>query len=163
MSLEAEIARLIDVVEKGFARLEADQSENRGYYQQMVEFQDGILGYLRKEYSTNPAHYPAPDPVPAAPAPASAKRGRPAAAAVPVVEPAPLPAQNASPAAPNGKGPSFDEVVAIAQELARVRTPPVAIKLINEHGAQKLADMDPARYPAFYAAAQVALSQDTSL
>ena len=73
-----------------------------------------------------------------------------------------LPAASTATLAPNGptKGPTFDEVVAIAQEVARRKTPPVAIKLINAHGAQKLADMDPAQYPAFYAAAQVELGQD---
>ena len=78
--------------------------------------------------------------------------------------PAPAPAPAPEPAKGNGKakGPSYDEVVAIAQEVARIKTPPVAIKLINQHGAQKLIDMDPAKYPAFYAAAQVLLA-DASL
>ena len=136
MSLETDIARLADVLEKGFANLTAAIAR-------------------QSEIAASPT-LPAATPEPP-------KRGRPPAiAAAPVAEPAPPP-QAASPAAPNGKGPSFDEVVAIAQELARQKTPPVAIKLINQHGAQKLADMDPANYPAFYAAAQVALAQDTPL
>jgi len=134
MSLETDIARLADVLEKGFANLTAAIAR-------------------QSEIAASP-------PLPAA-TPEPPKRGRPPAiAAAPVAEPAPPP-QAASPAAPNGKGPSFDEVVAIAQELARLKTPPVAIKLINQHGASKLADMDPAQYPAFYAAAQVALATET--
>jgi hypothetical protein len=85
--------------------------------------------------------------------------------AEPTPAPEPAPSTSLVPA-PNGsgkaKGPSFDEVVAIAQEVARLKTPPVAIKLINQHGAQKLAEMDPAKYPAFYAAAQVLLADATS-
>jgi len=136
MSIETDIARLADVLEKGFSDLTA-----------AIARQSEIAS-----------------PSPPAATPEPPKRGRPpaAVAAAPVAEPAPPP-QAASPAAPNGKGPTFDEVVAIAQELARQKTPPVAIKLINQHGAQKLADMDPANYPAFYAAAQVALAQDTPL
>jgi len=138
MSIETDIARLADVLEKGFANLTA-----------AIARQSEI------------AASPTPPTLPAATPEPPAKRGRPAAAA-PVAEPAAPPVVGS---APNGeiKGPSFDEVVAIAQELARLKTPPVAIKLINEHGAQKLADMDPAQYPAFYAAAQVALAQNTSL
>jgi len=137
MSLETDIARLTDVLEKGFADLTAA---------------------VIRQSEIPPLIVASPSPPVTTPEPP--KRGRPAAASppAPVVEPAPSPAQAASPAAPNGKGPSFDEVVAIAQELARQKTPPVAIKLINQHGAQKLADMDPANYPAFYAAAQVALA-----
>jgi len=140
MSLETDIARLADVLEKGFSNLTAAIAR-------------------QSEIAASPI-----PPSPPAATPEPPKRGRPpaAVAAAPVAEPAPPP-QAASPAAPNGKGPSFDEVVAIAQELARQKTPPVAIKLINQHGAQKLADMDPANYPAFYAAAQVALAQDTPL
>lgn len=144
MSLETEIARLANVLETGLGEIAA--------------------AIRQSQIGTSPLVVASPSPPVTTPEP-PAKRGRPAAVAppAPVAEPAPPPAQAASPAAPNGKGPSFDEVVAIAQELARQKTPPVAIKLINEHGAQKLADMDPAQYPAFYAAAQVALAQDTPL
>ena len=137
MSLETDIARLADVLEKGLAGLTA-----------------AIIRQSEIVASPQPPTLAEPS------SPPPAKRGRPAA---PVAEPA-VPVGAPVPA-PNGqiKGPSFDEVVAIAQELARQKTPPVAIKLINEHGAQKLADMDPANYPAFYAAAQVALAQDASL
>ena len=136
MSLESEIARLVDVLEKGFAGLTVRQSE-------IIS----LLGTRAPPAAT--ASLPDAKPVDIEPP----KRGRPKA------EPAAPPASE-PPAAPNGqiKGPSFDEVVAIAQELARVLTPPVAIKLINQHGAQKLIEMDPAQYPAFYAAAQVALA-----
>jgi len=127
MSLESEIARLVDVLEKGFAGLTSRQSE--------------IISLLG-------TRAPSPD-IAAKPADIEPpKRGRPKAE--PAASPTPV---------PNGEvKPSFDEVVAIAQELARLKTPPVAIKLINQHGASKLADMDPAQYPAFYAAAQVALA-----
>jgi len=144
MSLESEIARLVDVLEKGFAGLTSRQSE--------------IISLLG-------TRAPSPD-IAAKPADIEPpKRGRPKADA-PIVSSEPARATTGlvpPPAAPNGqdKGPSFDEVVAIAQELARLKTPPVAIKLINQHGASKLADMDPAQYPAFYAAAQVALATET--
>ena len=140
MSLESEIARLANVLEKGLTDLTAAIVRQSEITSQVVA-------------SPSPPVTTAEPPV---------KRGRPAAAA-PVAEPAaPLVASRGilREAEPNGqiKGPSFDEVVAIAQELARVLTPPVAIKLINQHGAQKLIEMDPAQYPAFYAAAQVALA-----
>jgi len=137
MSLETDIARLADVLEKGFAALTA--------------------AIARQSEIASPT---LAEPV-SPPAPAPAKRAK---SPPPVVEPASSPAPEAIIVAPNGqaRGPTFDEVVAIAQELARQKTPPVAIKLINQHGAQKLADMDPAQYPAFYAAAQVELGQ-TSL
>jgi hypothetical protein len=142
MSLESSIERLADVLEKGLTDLTA-----------------AIV--RQSEIASSPLVVASPSDVAAKPADIEPpKRGRPRnePAAPPVASPAAVPP-------PNGeiKGPSFDEVVAIAQELARLKTPPVAIKLINEHGAQKLADMDPARYPAFYAAAQVALSQPASL
>jgi len=135
MSLESEIARLADVLEKGLANLAAAvcQSEIPSI---------AVVG------PSEPAEQnPAPKRTKAAP---------------PVAESAAPPATVVGYASPNGqsKGPTFDEVVAIAQEVARRKTPPVAIKLINAHGAQKLADMDPAQYPAFYAAAQVELGQD---
>jgi hypothetical protein len=132
MSIESEIARLIDVVEKGFADLTAAIRQSEISYPPM------------RALSADPTPEPAPTPAPE-PAPSTSL----------------VPAPNGS---GNGKakGPSFDEVVAIAQEVARLKTPPVAIKLINQHGAQKLAEMDPAKYPAFYAAAQVLLADATS-
>ncbi len=139
MSIESGIDRLIDVLEKGFADLAA------AIRQSEIAPPATEAAASRVVSKTGFAL----EPIPAAP------------------EPAPAPAPVATPA-PNGsgngkaKGPSFDEVVAIAQEVARLKTPPVAIKLINQHGAQKLAEMDPAKYPAFYAAAQVLLADATS-
>jgi len=144
MSLESEIARLVDVLEKGFAGLTARQSE--------------IISLLGTRVPPAATASPSPD-IAAKPADIEPpKRGRPKAEPAPTAAPATF-----DPKAPNGqiKGPTFDEVVAIAQELARLKTPPVAIKLINQHGASKLADMDPAQYPAFYAAAEVALATET--
>jgi hypothetical protein len=152
MSLESEIARLVDVLEKGFSGLTARQSE-------IIS----LLGTRAPLAATASSPAASPD-VAAKPADIEpAKRGRPKAEpAAPA--PAASPPAPAAPAALNGEvKPSFDEVVAIAQELARRKTPPVAIKLINQHGAQKLADMDPANYPAFYAAAMVELAQPDAL
>jgi hypothetical protein len=145
MSLESEIARLVDVLEKGFAGLTARQSE--------------IISLLGTRAPLAATASPPAAEIAAKPADIEpAKRGRPKA------EPAASPPAPAAPSALNGEvKPSFDEVVAIAQELARRKTPPVAIKLINQHGAQKLADMDPANYPAFYAAAMVELAQPDAL
>lgn len=63
----------------------------------------------------------------------------------------------------NGKGPSFEEVIAIAHKLAGERGPAVAAKLIQQHGAEKLALMDKSKYPAFVAAASVMLEQRPDL
>jgi hypothetical protein len=151
MSLESEIARLVDALEKGFAGLTARQSE--------------IISLLETRAPLAVTASPPVASPDAAAKPADIeppKRGRPKTE--PVALPAPAPAAAAAPPALNGEvKPSFDEVVAIAQELARRKTPPVAIKLINQHGAQKLADMDPANYPAFYAAAMVELAQADAL
>jgi hypothetical protein len=152
MSLESEIARLVDVLEKGFAGLTARQSE--------------IISLLgtRAPLAATASPPDASPEIAAKPADIEPpKRGRPRAE--PAISPAPAAAPASTTPTPNGqdKGPSFDEVVAIAQELARRKTPPVAIKLINQHGAQKLADMDPANYPAFYAAAMVELAQPDAL
>ena len=57
-------------------------------------------------------------------------------------------------------GPTFDQVTAIAQEIARRKGPPAAIGLIMQHGAKKLAEMDKSKYPAFVAAAEVLLAGD---
>ena len=149
MSLESEIARLIDVVEKGFAELltrdrQSQMAASLCQIEMFAEKRDtaaGIADYEAKAAPVAASPVPAPTPAP---------------------EPAPVAAPN-GPAKGNGKGPSYDEVVAIAQEVARIKTPPVAIKLINQHGAQKLIEMDPAKYPAFYAAAQVLLGQTDTL
>jgi len=172
MSLETEVARLANVAEKGFADLEKGnyQAEMCGMLGEIATYLSELVKILR------PASPNAASPEPAKRAARQVVKGvtgfTPAdlsPAVPPVTEPAAAPTVAAPPAAaptaapaPNGqsKGPTFDEVVAIAQEVARRKTPPVAIKLINAHGAQKLADMDPAQYPAFYAAAQVELGQD---
>ena len=168
MSLETEIARLADVLEKGFANLATAirQSEIPP-----LVIASPALGPSEPAKLENPSApvaepaatrgrksaappAPAPEPAPATVAPAPTSALTPFGSAL-----------KSSLAVPNGqaRGPTFDEVVAIAQELARQKTPPVAIKLINAHGAQKLADMDPANYPAFYAAAQVELGQTDAL
>lgn len=182
MSIETDIARLAD------ATADLAKSNYQAEIASVLGEIASLLTELVKQHriliSTAPAAelarlQPLPlqkaesDPAKVAGMAAAASR-KSAKAAPPVAEPAapPLaaprgilreaePASTAAPA-PNGqsKGPTFDEVVAIAQEVARRKTPPVAIKLINAHGAQKLADMDPAQYPAFYAAAQVELGQD---
>lgn len=54
--------------------------------------------------------------------------------------------------------PTFEEVNAVAQHLARVKNPAMAMKLIQQHGAPKLAQMDKAKYPAFMAAAEVLIN-----
>lgn len=54
-------------------------------------------------------------------------------------------------------GLTFDQVNAIAQEVARLKSPPVAIDLIRKHGAGRLAEMDPKQYPAFVTACEVLL------
>jgi hypothetical protein len=59
------------------------------------------------------------------------------------------------------KGPSYAEVLAIAQKLAQVKGPGTASKLIHKHGGGKLADMPEKLYPAFMASAQVLLSEPT--
>jgi len=152
MSLESEIARLVDVLEKGFAGLTARQSEIISLLETRAP--PAVTAAAPAAASPDVAAKPADIEPP--------KRGRPKTE--PVAPPAPAPAAAAAPPALNGEvKPSFDEVVAIAQELARRKTPPVAIKLINQHGAQKLADMDPANYPAFYAAAMVELAQADAL
>lgn len=53
--------------------------------------------------------------------------------------------------------PTFEEVTAIAQKLAAVKTPAFAMRLIQQHGAPKLAQMPKEKYPAFLAAAEVAM------
>jgi hypothetical protein len=66
-------------------------------------------------------------------------------------------------AKPNGqdrkKGPTFEEVSAIAQKIAQVRNPPTAMKLINSFGAPRLAQLPEDKYAAFYAAAEVLLAE----
>lgn len=52
---------------------------------------------------------------------------------------------------------TFDHVNALAQEAARQKSPPVIIDLIRQHGASRLAEMDPKHYPAFVAALEVLL------
>lgn len=79
----------------------------------------------------------------------------------PVPAPTPLPPPVAEPVV--AKGPSFDEVTAIAQEVARLKTPPVAIKLINQHGADRLANLPPEKYASFYAAAEILLGKQDAL
>jgi hypothetical protein len=60
------------------------------------------------------------------------------------------------------QGPSFEEVTAIAQKLAQVKTPAAAMKLINAHGAPRLAQLPEDKYAAFVEAASVMLSEKTA-
>jgi hypothetical protein len=60
------------------------------------------------------------------------------------------------------QGPSFEEVTAIAQKLAQVKTPAAAMKLINAHGAPRLAQLPEEKYAAFVEAASVMLSEKTA-
>jgi hypothetical protein len=60
------------------------------------------------------------------------------------------------------QGPSFEEVTAIAQRLAQVKTPAAAMKLINAHGAPRLAQLPEDKYAAFVEAASVMLSEKTA-
>jgi len=165
MSLESEIARLVDVLEKGFAGLTVRQSEIISLLGTRAPPAATASSSVENTASPEPAKRgrpktePASSPLPAAAEPAAVL---PREASVTGFGPIPA-ATYFSPSNGQDKGPSFDEVVAIAQELARLKTPPVAIKLINQHGASKLADMDPAQYPAFYAAAQVALANSEPL
>src|SRR3954470_19377724 len=58
--------------------------------------------------------------------------------------------------------PTFEEVIAIAHKLETSKAQPMAAKLIQAHGAEKLAQMDKAKYPAFVAAATVMLNEASS-
>lgn len=70
----------------------------------------------------------------------------------------------AEPAA-SGRGPgrprkvTLDQVKAVAKKLMDEKGRPVAVKLISEHGASQLADLDESKYPAFIAAAEVLLAK----
>jgi hypothetical protein len=55
--------------------------------------------------------------------------------------------------------PTFEEVSAIAHELARVKGPTFAGKLIQQHGGGKLALMPKEKYAAFIVAAEVMLRE----
>jgi predicted NAD/FAD-binding protein len=55
------------------------------------------------------------------------------------------------------KGPSLDEVKAIAERVRDEISPATAINLIKKHGAEKLLGLDKSKYAAFIAAAEVAL------
>ena len=56
--------------------------------------------------------------------------------------------------------PTFEEVTAIAQQLAAVKTPAIAMRLIQQHGAPKLAQLAKEKYPAFMAAAEVLINSE---
>jgi len=75
---------------------------------------------------------------------------------------APAPEQPAATA--NGEDkkpwPTFEEVTAIAQQLAAVKTPAIAMRLIQQHGAPKLAQLAKEKYPAFMAAAEVLINSE---
>jgi hypothetical protein len=60
------------------------------------------------------------------------------------------------------KARAFEEVTAIAQKLAQVKTPAAAMKLINAHGAPRLAQLPEEKYAAFVEAASVMLSEKTA-
>jgi hypothetical protein len=55
--------------------------------------------------------------------------------------------------------PTFEEVSAIAHELARVKGPTFAGKLIQQHGGGKLALMPKDKYAAFIVAAELMLRE----
>lgn len=57
------------------------------------------------------------------------------------------------------KAVTLDQVKAVAKKLMDERGRPVAVKLISEHGATQLAELDESKYPAFIAAAEVLLAQ----
>ena len=59
---------------------------------------------------------------------------------------------------PANKGPTIAEVKAIADRVKDERDRSVAIALIKKHGAEKIADLDPSKYAAFVAAAEVLLA-----
>lgn len=82
------------------------------------------------------------------------------------LEPAPAATTAATPAAaPATRGPgrprkiSLDEVRAVATKLSQEKGRQVAVKLIGEHGAGQLADMDESKYSSFIAAADLLLKQ----
>lgn len=54
---------------------------------------------------------------------------------------------------------TLDEVKAVAKKLMDEKGRPVAVKLIQEHGADQLANLDASKYSAFIAAAEVLLQQ----
>jgi hypothetical protein len=54
---------------------------------------------------------------------------------------------------------SLDEVKTVAKKLADEKGRNVAVKLIGEHGAGQLADMEESKYSSFIAAADVLLQQ----
>lgn len=56
------------------------------------------------------------------------------------------------------KAVTLDEVKAVAKKLMDEKGRPVAVNLIAEHGADQLANLDPAKYSAFIAAAEVLLA-----
>jgi hypothetical protein len=64
-----------------------------------------------------------------------------------------------------GRGPgrpkkvTLDQVKAVAKKLMDEKGRPVAVKLIQEHGADQLANLEEGKYPAFVAAAEVLLAQ----
>lgn len=53
---------------------------------------------------------------------------------------------------------TLDEVKAVAKKLMDEKGRPIAVNLISEHGADQLANLDPAKYSAFIAAAEVLLA-----
>jgi hypothetical protein len=63
-----------------------------------------------------------------------------------------------------GRGPgrpkkvTLDDVKVVAKKLMDEKGRPVAVKLISEHGASQLADLEESKYPSFIAAAEVLLA-----
>jgi hypothetical protein len=63
-----------------------------------------------------------------------------------------------------GRGPGrpkkvdFDQVKAVAKKLMDEKGRPVAVALIQKHGADQLANLAEAKYPEFVAAAEVLLA-----
>lgn len=55
---------------------------------------------------------------------------------------------------------SFEQVKAIAQQVAVEKGKPVAVQLIKNHGAAQLAELEEAKYSAFVAAAEVILKAE---
>lgn len=85
-------------------------------------------------------------------APKPETRGRKArgAAAEPAAPPAP-------PAEPEPDPITKEQVIEIGMKMLQVVGKDAAKKLVKEHGSDKLAEMDPKHYAAFYAAATAAI------
>lgn len=75
-------------------------------------------------------------------------------------EAATAPRRGRPPGSGKPKGPTFDEVKAIAERVRDERSRPEAIALMKKHGAAKIVELDESKYAAFVAAAEVLLAAD---